>query len=135
MLWLSIVPTWKTVYQYFRLWRLTGVWESMHANLRSQVRQARGRDAQPRATSIDRQSVKTTSVGGPARGYAGGKHVNGRKRQLVVNTYGFVVARKVYAAKSADRDGASLVLAGVAEQVPRIEQLWTDSGDHGRFHP
>lgn len=129
------VPTWKTVYHYVRLWYLTGMWEAMHAALRAWVRQALGRNEQPSATIIDRPSVKTTCVSGPERGSDGGKNVHRRKRHLVVDTHGFVVARKVHAATMAARDSASLVLSGVGEPFPQIETLWTDSGYNGRFRP
>jgi transposase len=71
------VPKWKPVYQYFRLWRITRVWAAIHAALRARVRQARGRDEQPSATISDSQSVTTTRVGGPERGYDGGKKGTG----------------------------------------------------------
>lgn len=112
---------------------MTGVWTALHAALRTRLRTALGRDAQPSATIIDSQSVKTTSVGGRARGYDGGKKVDGRKRHVVVDTKGLVVALKVHAANIADRDAAPLVLQGVADQYPRITKLWTDSGYNGRF--
>jgi putative transposase len=47
---------------------------------------------------VDSQSVKTTAVGGEARGYDGGKKVKGRKRHLLVDTEGFVLKAKVHTA-------------------------------------
>src|SRR5215203_6896606 len=68
-------PPWKTVYHYFRFWRLDGTWERMHQALRERVRVRIGRNSQPRAAIVDSQSVKKTGVGGQERGYDGGKKV------------------------------------------------------------
>jgi putative transposase len=58
-------PPWKTVYHYFRLWRLDGTWEKLNARLREQVRSQSGREATPSAGVMDSQSAKTTERGDP----------------------------------------------------------------------
>jgi putative transposase len=124
-------PKWKTVYHYFRTWRLAGVWQRIHNRLRARVRQAAGRHAQPSAGIIDSQSVKTTEVGGAQRGYDHVKNVNGRKRHVVVDTLGLLIVVVVHAAARTDREGAKLVLQKLAHAYTRLTLLWADQGYTG----
>jgi putative transposase len=58
------LPPWGTVHYYYRAWRRDGTWKRVHDTLRTQVREAAGREAQPTAGILDSQSVKTTKKGG-----------------------------------------------------------------------
>ena len=57
--------------------------------------------------------------------------MSGRKRHLVVDTLGLLLAVVVHAANVQDRDGARLVLAKLVGRFPRLWVRWADGGYAG----
>ncbi|AWN32388.1 IS5 family transposase [Streptomyces sp. NEAU-S7GS2] len=127
-------PLWDRVYAFFRRWRDHGLVKEFHDRLRDRVRQLAGRDPQPTAGVIDSQSVKADAVvGAESRGFDGGKLVNGRKRHVVVDTLGLLLAVMVTAAEVGDRPAAHLLLGHVAETHHHLALVWADGGYTGNL--
>lgn len=82
----SDFPHWKTLYHYFRAWRVDGTWERINHKLHQWVRVNDNREISPSAAIVDSQSVKTATPGAIAVGYDSAKQIKGRKRHLLVDT-------------------------------------------------
>jgi len=121
----------STVYDYFTQWRDDGTWAKMVKALREQTRVAAGREPTPSAACIESQSVKTTEMGGLERGYDGGKNIKGRKRHLLVETLGLLIAVLITSAGLDDGVAAPLLLGHVpAYDFPRLVMIFADTKYH-----
>ena len=126
-------PKWTTVYYYFRLWRDSGWFVGVNDRLRRILRKQLGRDENPSAAIIDSQLVKTSEEGAGERGFDAGKKINGRKRHILVDTLGLLLAVKVHKASIQDRDGAKLLFETCRDRLPRLFLIWADGGYRGKL--
>jgi putative transposase len=123
-------PPWRTVFNYFDAWKRDGTWDRIIDILRVRLRKAAGREISPRVACIDSQSVKTAS-GGQEVGKDGGKKVTGRKRHLVVDTLGLLLAVVVTAADVDDARAAQELFAKMpGAKFYRLEEVQADNKYH-----
>ena len=121
---------WSTVYDCYRRWIKTGLWNRIHDTLRTRVRVADGRKPGPTAAVIDSQSVKIGDQGG-VRGFDAGKKVTGRKRHILVDVLGLLLGVYVGPADEQDRDGAKTLLQRCVFWYGKLAKIWADGGYAG----
>jgi transposase len=123
-------PPKSTVWRYFNQWRHNGTLDSIHDLLRTKVRTLHKPYAPRTTASVDSQSVDTTS-GGEQRGRDNAKNVDGRKRHIVVDSMGLLLAVLVTAANVDDAKAATLLFERLADQpLGRVTRMYADSKYH-----
>ena len=122
------VGHWNTIYGYFRRWRRAGLWARVMETLRQWERQCQGRLPEPSAGCADSQSIKTATQGTDV-GFDGNKQVKGRKRHILIDTLGLLLAVVVTAANVDDRQGlVELLRHYMTPRVKRLRKIWVDKG-------
>jgi len=125
-------PPKSTAWRYFDQWRHNGTLDTIHDLLRKKVR-TQEKPYSPRTTaSVDSQSVDTTS-GGEQRGRDNAKNVDGRKRHIIVDSMGLLLAILVTAASVDDAKGAAELFGRLQGQpMGKVQRMFAD-GKHHNF--
>lgn len=123
-------PPWDAVYKAFRRWGAQGKFEAFHDRLRAQWRERLARNVAPSAAILDAQSTRSSPQGGD-KGFDAGKKVKGRKRNLVVDTLGLLLAVLVTPASVQDRDAAAPVVSQACAKHPSLKALFVDGAYGG----
>lgn len=123
-------PPVSTVRYYFYAWRDGGLLAEINRILVAKAREMEGRNSMPSAGVIDSQSVKTTE-NTSLSGYDAGKRIKGRKRHMMTDTCGHLIALTVHPAGIQDRDGAPGVFARLRREAPKLRHVFADGGYAG----
>src|SRR3954447_20010835 len=123
-------PPKSTVWRYFDRWRRDGTLDRIHDTLRRKVRTMEKPNRPRTSASVDSQSIDTTS-GGEQRGRDNAKNVDGRKRHIVVDSLGLLLAVLVTAADVDDATAAAELFARLEGQpMSRVQKMYADSKYH-----
>ncbi|AEV81186.1 transposase [Actinoplanes sp. SE50] len=123
------LPPWQTVYWYFKTWTEDGIFTDLNYDLNGLVRNKSGRSTTPTASIMDSQSVKTsTNVPTASQGIDAGKRIVGRKRGIITDTLGLLLAVIVTAASVSDNTIGIDLLDRATRIYPTLTKAWVDAG-------
>lgn len=123
-------PPYKTVFHVFRAWTQNGTLAGMHDRLRAYAREQAGRRSRPTAAIIDSQTVRSAGLAAEA-GYDVGKRTKERKRFLVVDTVGHILAILTTPADRSEREGSKNMLNQSLSHHGWLRKLRVDGGCGG----
>ena len=126
------LPPWEIVYQQAQRWRRAGCFEALVEDLRSVLRLAAGRKAQPQAAIIDSRTLRSTPESGARAGYDGAKRKKGSKLHMAVDTLGHLLALHVTPANADDRAEVGRMAKAIqAATEESVEIAFVDQGYTG----
>lgn len=124
----SKYPPWQTVFYHFTQFKQQGIWENILDFVVVNERERQGKKSTPSLLAIDSQSIKKIQFTNEETGIDGGKHINGRKRTILVDTLGLPWSIKVTAANISDNQAGILAVDSLKGKVPRLQKITADMG-------
>lgn len=122
-------PNHGTVYAYYAAWRDEGIFTQLNYDLVGLARVKEGRKPEPTASVIDTQSIKTSSnVPLTSQGTDAAKKIVGRKRGILTDTIGLLLAVTVTAASLSENAVGIRLLDHASRTYPTISKSWVDTG-------
>ena len=126
------LPPWAAVYQQAQRWLAAGCFEALAEDLRTVLRVAAGRKAQPSAAILDSRTLRSSPESGARAGYDGAKRKKGSKLHLAVDTLGHMLALHVTPASTDDRaEVGRLAQAVQASTGQSVDLAYVDQGYTG----
>ncbi|MFF6852386.1 IS5 family transposase [Streptomyces antimycoticus] len=121
-------PGHGTAYFYYAAWRDEGIFAQLNYDLTALARVKEGRKPEPTAPVIDTQSVKTsTNVPVTSQGTDAAKKIVGRKRGIIADTIGLILAVTVTAAGLSENTLGIRLLDQAKTTYPTITKSWVDT--------
>jgi len=126
-------PDWTAVYYYFYRWGRDGTLDDLLIGFNEIERETWSKDPTPSLVCVDSQSVKSVPIVQQDKGIDGNKKVNGRKRQVLVDTLGLIWAVFVHAANGSDTIDGQKLLKRIEGRLERVKKILVDAGYKGAF--
>ncbi|MEO3925248.1 IS5 family transposase [Micromonosporaceae bacterium B7E4] len=122
-------PPWQSVYGYYTAWTREGIFTELNYHLTGLVRDHAGKQTTPTGSIMDTQSVKTsTNVPAATQGTDAGKRIVGRKRGIITDTLGLLLAVIATAASTSDNTIGIDLLNQAKATHPTLAKTWVDAG-------
>jgi putative transposase len=118
---------------YFYRWTNDSTFDLDNFGLNSHMRKISNKEPTPSLTCVDSQSIKLAPMIFEDKGIDGNKKVNGRKRQVMVDTNGFIWAGFVHAANLSDTQMECELFKKIKDKISRLEKILVDAGYRGTF--
>ena len=136
-------PPWKTVYDWFRRWRIDGTWERLNTELRDRLRCRLGRDPHPSAGIVDshsqpgpREWEAQSAASTPPRSWKAQSAICSSTPKVWCSKPKYTApgaqSQSTQRQSSGRRWHQAALLESARDLLTRLWHLWVDAGCQGR---